>query len=513
MSKFTEEQTAVITCDDPIITTVAGAGCGKTYTAENFAIRKLQQDRGERGLFMVYNASVRNELRARFKAHAQSGVLRGVDVKTSHGLAFGEIGHQYADKLVADIGLADVERCLSRELEGFDSDSRFVYGHFLATYLKQWLCTARTQIDLDFVEQVTDERTKKIGVSFEDTVEHLNKLWARMIDPADRTVGMLHDGYLKLYQMSEPRLRYGFIILDEAQDTNPVVAAILRHANQADTTRLLVGDPNQSLYSWRGASNAMAMFGEDECTRFSLTESWRFGRNVEMLANEVLRIKESDLRLKGRATLPPKEVIEDIDAYTFIAAKNSGIFRYAAALSEHTKTFYVGGIEGYRVDRLSKLYDFSRGIKVDDPVFRLYGDFDELQGQSQSIGDVETLAMAGLVKQYGKKLPKVISKIRGCATKDASEADVVFTTGHKSKGLEWPVVKLADDFISPLDEDGQVVEYEPAKEESWNNLYVAMTRGQYKVDPPASFRKYQMMRRQGKVPKLRPPKRSPAYKP
>lgn len=36
-----------------------------------------------------------------------------------------------------------------------------------------------------------------------------------------------HDAYLKLYQLSDPQLDYDCILLDEAQDTNPVLGAIV----------------------------------------------------------------------------------------------------------------------------------------------------------------------------------------------------------------------------------------------------------------------------------------------
>jgi len=42
-----------------------------------------------------------------------------------------------------------------------------------------------------------------------------SRLWARMIDPQDR-LPMLHDGYLKLFQLSNPMLGYGVVLLDGA---------------------------------------------------------------------------------------------------------------------------------------------------------------------------------------------------------------------------------------------------------------------------------------------------------
>lgn len=34
-------------------------------------------------------------------------------------------------------------------------------------------------------------------------------------------VPMMHDGYLKIFQISRPQLKFDFILFDEAQDCNP----------------------------------------------------------------------------------------------------------------------------------------------------------------------------------------------------------------------------------------------------------------------------------------------------
>ncbi|RMP40366.1 hypothetical protein ALQ26_04546, partial [Pseudomonas amygdali pv. lachrymans] len=69
-------------------------------------------------------------------------------------------------------------------------------------------------------------------------------VWEKMVDINDRSVPMTHDGYLKLYQMSQPDLshRFGAILLDEGQDVNPVIANLV----QIQTiTQVTVGDRHQ----------------------------------------------------------------------------------------------------------------------------------------------------------------------------------------------------------------------------------------------------------------------------
>src|SRR5690606_4826071 len=69
------------------------------------------------------------------------------------------------------------------------------------------------------------------------------------------------------------------------QDTSTVQTLLLAELF-ADSTVMAVGDPNQSIYGWRGASAAnLAQFG-DQFSRaqphnsFALTISWRNGKKI-----------------------------------------------------------------------------------------------------------------------------------------------------------------------------------------------------------------------------------------
>jgi F-box protein 18 (helicase) len=47
-------------------------------------------------------------------------------------------------------------------------------------------------------------------------------IWKKMVNLNDYDIRLPHDGYLKLWQLSKPRLsKYGVIMIDEAQDLTP----------------------------------------------------------------------------------------------------------------------------------------------------------------------------------------------------------------------------------------------------------------------------------------------------
>lgn len=76
-----------------------------------------------------------------------------------------------------------------------------------------------------------------------------------------------------MWALSEPVLPGDFLLLDEAQDTNPVLEQIVL-AHKERTQIVMVGDSAQAIYGWRGARDVMARFAGHHLT---LARSFRFG--------------------------------------------------------------------------------------------------------------------------------------------------------------------------------------------------------------------------------------------
>jgi len=93
--------------------------------------------------------------------------------------------------------------------------------------------------------------------------------------------------------VAELRERHEVVILDEYQDTSVVQARLLARIF-AGTGVMAVGDPNQAIYGWRGASAAnlagfAAEFARDDAPvrTFQLTTSWRNPPTVLEAANRI----------------------------------------------------------------------------------------------------------------------------------------------------------------------------------------------------------------------------------
>ncbi len=93
------------------------------------------------------------------------------------------------------------------------------------------------------------------------------------------------------------RERYRTVLLDEYQDTSVVQTQFLAELF-SDTSVIAVGDPNQSIYGFRGASaNNLLQFGDHFRTKstFSLSTSWRNPTSVLTVANKIAHPLRNDV--------------------------------------------------------------------------------------------------------------------------------------------------------------------------------------------------------------------------
>jgi len=109
--------------------------------------------------------------------------------------------------------------------------------------------------------------------------------------------------------------QYEQILLDEYQDTSTLQTRLLAGL-YAGKSVFAVGDPNQSIYGWRGASASnlgdyLTTFGNvnKEVRQFPLTTSWRNPKVVLDLANVILKPLETPAQfLLSRPTLAEVDV-------------------------------------------------------------------------------------------------------------------------------------------------------------------------------------------------------------
>jgi DNA helicase-2/ATP-dependent DNA helicase PcrA len=93
--------------------------------------------------------------------------------------------------------------------------------------------------------------------------------------------------------------RYRYVLVDEFQDTNPLQFALINHLINEEGNLFVVGDDDQSIYSWRGAdpSNILEFSQQFEnAITVRLEQNYRCTKNIIDAASAV--IKNNKIRAK-----------------------------------------------------------------------------------------------------------------------------------------------------------------------------------------------------------------------
>lgn len=450
----TPEQQAVIDWQGQYLVVNAFAGTGKTATLVNYAHAHPER----KMLYLAFNRAVRDEAEQKFPFN--------VACKTSHQLAWPTQGRHYKHRLVNQLRITEVAKALNTRYWRLVQQVMGTLNRFLAS----------PDDVITLQHYAGEEQTEKPTPG--QVIQGAEVIWQKMKDTAG-TFPVTHDAYLKLYQLSAPNLttHYQTILFDEAQDANPVTQAlVLSQGCQV----ILVGDRHQQIYRFRGADNALDAPVLAHADRLWLTHSFRFGPQVAEVANALLALDGEEKRVTGRGeadtVLPPgKRLPATVTHLTFLSRTVAGVIDCALSASERKlNVYWVGGIEGYRTEQLEDLYWFSvdQMQKLKYPhLLKDYTDYDDYCQIAKSTEDIEMLQAINLLALYFP-LPQKLNTLRQFAVTDETKAAVTVSTAHRSKGLEWPVVILHDDYPDIFDPKftGAV------RQDEINLLYVAATR-------------------------------------
>ena len=234
-------------------------------------------------------------------------------------------------------------------------------------------------------------------------------------------------------------LNTDYILLDEAQDTNPVVLGVL--AGQRAQV-VYVGDPYQQIYEWRGAINAMDKM--PGCEETALTQSFRFGEAIAAEASRLLATLGEHRQVRGNPETT-SVVATSGTAEAVLARTNATvILEILEATGVGRRPHVCGGTEAIK-RLLSDVYELKAGRPAVSPEFFGFQNWCEVVEFANCEEGQDLRTFVQLVQQNGEgKLWAAVNK----AVANEHHADVILSTAHKAKGREWNAVRLADDFVS-----------------------------------------------------------------
>ncbi|WP_432167030.1 UvrD-helicase domain-containing protein [Streptomyces sp. bgisy031] len=453
----TDEQAAALEAfksGDPLAIQ-AGAGTGKTSTLAYLA----EQMPGRRGRYLAFNRAIATDAAARFPGTVQC--------KTAHSLAYAAVGHRYRARLNAprrpgwqigqDLGLNAPARIGTLDL---------VPATLSNTTLRtvtQFYQSSDTELDHHHVPRLRRIEGEEAHAELADLVlPYAVKAWADLQDPHAGMVRFEHDHYLKMWALTDPVLRGDFLLLDEAQDTNPVLEQVVL-AQRERTQVVMVGDSAQAIYGWRGARDVMTGFAARHLT---FTRSFRFGPALASEANRWLSISGAPIQLTGSPDIASTIGPHSSNPDAVLCRTNIGaVTEILTRLNAGTPTALVGGGDSLR-SLAQAACDLIEGRRTHHPELVLFTTWNALRDYAEHGPEAILHAVDRLVPE--------------------AEAAVTVSTAHKAKGREWARVTIASDFTPPPDTDdvdtaGRPIPG-PVDEAEARLAYVAVTRARHHLD-------------------------------
>lgn len=449
----------------------AFAGTGKTTT-----LTELAKSTKESGLYLAFNKAIASEAQKRFPTT--------VDSRTTHSLAYRAAPKSFSrnpGKLTEAIQGNRIAQTLELEELVFADvtlKSRSL-GYLVVRTVQRFCQSSEASISSRHVP-LPGKLALLSEADQEDFRRYVAELaagvWARM-STADDPVPLGHDGYLKLWSLSRPKLNYDFILLDEAQDTNEAVLSVLR---EQDCRLTLVGDRHQQIYEWRGAVNAMEKFPTESSSY--LTQSFRFGPEIARAATDILRMLDERRPVTGNPRIS-STISTSGSPDAILCRTNAGVMTVVVdALRSNAKPHVVGGVSDLirMVDDVTRL---KAGTPAESPELFGFANWAEVAEFAFSDDGQSLRSFVTIINENGEA--QLLQALNRVATNEES-ANVTVSTGHKAKGREWNTVRLHSDFeprkFSPNDPRKPLM-----NEEELRLLYVAATRPKLQLIAPSKL--------------------------
>lgn len=473
----TDQQLRIIEASDADrpLKVVAYAGTGKTKTIEFVGQRQSHKT----ALYVAFNASAAADAKRRMPANVEARTFHSLGwqaMDVSRVFGFENVGNAIKlrpDQLRRELRLDDLTGITAVKLtlrRFLNSTDEAVTDHHVPRDV--------------LVRYPEHERKDRAN----DIARATRTLWVRMADPKARDYQLPHDGYLKLWWQAGGTLPvdYDLVFLDEGQDMNPLNWALSR-GWKGQT--VVVGDPYQQLYAFRGAIDALSQV---DFPTYYLSQSFRFGDAIAEVANWILLLDGQDKEpLKGNPAIQSEVTFaEPTDRHTILCRTNAGLLEEALMTVETGHRFCVVGDIEDALKLLESAWALYRSQprKVRHPSIKLFDEWDHLLEAAEE--NVELKMAVKRVKDYGGRIPEMVETLRDAAEVRPDDADVILSTVHKAKGMEWPTVKLADDFKYPYSFNKKTRKWTLDKDER-NVLYVAATRAVKKLHGNTTLREIQ----------------------
>ena len=307
----TEQKDAVNTLDGPLLV-IAGAGSGKTRVVTCRIINLLNHNVADNQILgLTFTNKAADEMKERVRSLTHSNVL----ICTFHSLgarilreSIQALGYQ-RDFTIYDED--DVDKVLKVCLADLN-----VYDQKLETKTYKHLIS-KAKNNMQMPEQATDADDPyfpRVYTCYQTKLKEYNAL--DFDDLLYLTVRLFreHPDVLALYHH-----RWRYLLIDEYQDTNAAQYNMVQYLVAKSHNLCVVGDPDQSIYSWRGANIRNLLDFEKDfpgAKVIRLEQNYRSRSNILEAANAVINKNYNRFEKNLWSDLGPGERIKHFTAET-----------------------------------------------------------------------------------------------------------------------------------------------------------------------------------------------------
>lgn len=334
LDSLNEAQREAVLCTEGPLLVLAGAGSGKTRVLTH-RIAHLVEDLGVAPweiLAITFTNKAAAEMRERLGSligpHA-----RGMWVSTFHSMCV-RILRSDCERLGFASGFTiyddgDSKRLVKTILEELNIDTK----RYPVAALRNRISQLKNDLVVAEVyeDEAKDPMGKVVARVYKRLQERLRALNAFDFDDLLLYTWLLlknHDDVLEAYQK-----RFRYLLVDEYQDTNHAQYVLTQLLASAHKNIMVVGDDDQSIYSWRGADISNILDFEKDYPKahvVKLEENYRSTGNILAAANAVI---ENNMTRKRKKLYTSKGEGAKVSVYMATDERDEG--RWIAAEIEH----------------------------------------------------------------------------------------------------------------------------------------------------------------------------------
>ena len=322
---LTEEQNAIVTLGYTHCVITAVAGSGKTTTLA-WRIRHLLEQGHDpaRMLILMFNRHARDDFTRKLRQVTRDTGLTLPEIRTYHAMGFRlykrfiREGYlpPFRDDILTDQEIHYQVWLLLRQLvpEDLQDEARRNKKEYVetASHFIDLVKSTLTPAENVFEQQDYGDKHRYLIDLF-----HGFEQW-RKREQRISFADMLYEPVMAIHQNPPLQRLVGdkmdLILVDEYQDTNEIQHLLLRYVAGERARVSVVGDPDQTIYEFRGAKPEFMLrrFAQefDDPTELTLSYSFRYGHRVALLANHLISHNQGrkDVLCHAHDTTPPTAI-------------------------------------------------------------------------------------------------------------------------------------------------------------------------------------------------------------